>query len=323
MSPKPSRGLGRGLDALFPQSETAPRHEPGAGPPAKNAPPPSGADSTANTPPHGPANATNAADVFRCGVERLKPMRGQPRQHFDEAALEELSISIKNHGLIEPLVVRHVPGQNEFEIIAGERRWRAAQKAGLHEVLVVVREASSPEAFELALIENAQREDLDPIEFAEALERLVEERAYTQEALATRVGKERSTVANAMRLLKLPGGVRSLVAQKKLSEGHARALLGLPDVGTMQRLADKIVSKGLSVRQTEAIVKAAKRGAKGDPSGDPGPGPGKTAGVRDLEHRLTRKLGARCEVRDRSGKGQVLIHYTSLDELDRLIEELL
>jgi ParB family transcriptional regulator, chromosome partitioning protein len=264
----------------------------------------------------------SANDVFRCGVEKLKPMRGQPRQHFDPTALEELATSIKNHGLIEPLVVRQVPGQDEFEIIAGERRWRAAQKAGLLEVLVVVREASSPEAFELALIENAQREDLDPIEFAEALERLVEERGYTQEALATQVGKERSTVANAMRLLKLPGSVRALVAQKKLSEGHARALLGLPDVTTMQRLAEKIVSKGLSVRQTEAIVKAAKRAASGDSPASPGAGK-KSAGTRDLEHRLTRKLGARCEVRDRAGKGELLIHYSSLDELDRLIEELL
>ncbi len=317
MSPKPARGLGRGLDALFPQSETAPRRDSGTAP---STPAPGG------TPPGttGKPGTTAAPDVFRCGIEKLKPMRGQPRQHFDPTALEELATSIKEHGLIEPLVVRQVAGQDEFEIIAGERRWRAAQKAGLLELLVIVREASSPEAFELALIENAQREDLDPIEFAEALERLVEERGYTQEALATRVGKERSTVANAMRLLKLPGGVRTLVAQKKLSEGHARALLGLPDVATMQRLAEKIVGKGLSVRQTEAIVKAAKRATSGDSSGDSSPHPGKkSAGVRDLEHRLARKLGARCEVRDRSGKGELRIHYSSLDELDRLIEELL
>ena len=315
MSPKPARGLGRGLDALFPQSETAPRRESSAAPSASA---PGGTS--------GRSGQTSAPDVFRCGIEKLKPMRGQPRQHFDPAALEELATSINAHGLIEPLVVRQVAGQDQFEIIAGERRWRAAQKAGLLELLVIVREASSPEAFELALIENAQREDLDPIEFAEALERLVEERGYTQEALATRVGKDRSTVANAMRLLKLPGGVRALVAQKKLSEGHARALLGLPDVATMQRLAEKIARKGLSVRQTEAIVKAAKRAASGEASGaspsDLGPGK-KSAGVRDLELRLARKLGARCEVRDRSGKGELHIHYSSLDELDRLIEELL
>ncbi len=293
----PMRGLGRGLDALMP---------------ARPPPRPSG-----DTPNYGDNN------VFSCAIDKIVPQTGQPRRHFDSDKLDELAQSLKDHGLLEPLVVRRRAGTDQFELIAGERRWRAAQRAGIMSVLVVVRDVSAHDAFELALVENVQREDLDPIEFAEALDRLLRDHAYTQETLARRVGKDRSTIANALRLLKLPEKVRDLVVQGELSEGHARALLGAPDERATAQLAEKVIRGHLSVRQTEEMVRDAKRSS--DPK-KPGGKPGtnaKSASVRDLEQRLMRHLGTRCEVRDRQGKGEIVVHYASLDELDRLLEVLL
>jgi ParB family chromosome partitioning protein len=222
--------------------------------------------------------------------------------------------------LLEPLVVRRISSTDRFEIIAGERRWRAAQKAGLREVLVVVRDVSSKDAFELALIENIQREDLDAIEFAEALQRLVDEHGYTQDSLAQRVGKDRSTIANALRLLKLPSNVRERVVGGELSEGHARALLGAPDQQTLVALAEKVVRGHLNVRQTEELVRNLKRDKQHESKSDSS---SKSASVRDLEVRLSRHLGTRCEVVDQAGKGRIIVHYNSLEELDRLLEVLL
>ena len=289
---KPARGLGRGLDALFPARPAAPPA------PAHN------------------SGSYGEGNVFTCPVEKIKPQRGQPRSHIDVQALEELAQSIREHGIIEPLVVRR-RGTDEFEIIAGERRWRAAQKAGLCEVLVVVRDVSDKDAFELALIENIQRADLNPIELAEAFDRLMRDLAYTQESLATRIGKDRSTIANALRLLRLPERVRKLVIVGDLSEGHARALLGAPDELSLATLADKVIAGRLSVRQTEALVRTAKANAGQSAKG--GRKSSKSAATRDLELRLERKLGTKCEVRDRDGKGEISVKYSSLDELDRLL----
>ncbi|MBX3129598.1 MAG: ParB/RepB/Spo0J family partition protein [Polyangiaceae bacterium] len=290
---KPPRGLGRGLDALLAVK---------------------GPTATATA----PATSYGEGNVFLCAVEKIRPQKGQPRQHIDELKLEELADSIREHGIIEPLVVRR-RGHDAFELIAGERRWRAAQRAGLREVLVVVRDVSEQSAFELALIENIQRADLDPIEFAEALDRLVRDHGYTQDTVAKRVGKDRSTVANALRLLKLPGHVRKLVIGGVLSEGHGRALLGAADELAMTHLADKVVKGRLNVRQTEALVRASKKAADGKEAGRGG----KTAAVRDLEHRLEKRFGTRCQVHDREGRGELSIQYSSLDELDRLLELLL
>lgn len=288
----PKRALGRGLDALLPAA----------------APPTS-------------SGATYAdKSVFTCPVERIVPQKGQPRQHFDEAQLEELASSIRENGIIEPIVVRRVPGASDrFEIIAGERRWRAAQRAGLKEVLVVVKDVSPKQAFELALVENVQRADLDPIEVAEAYDRLVREHGYTQEALAERVGKDRTTVANAVRLLKLPARIRHLVVSRELSEGHARALLGAPDEKAMSDIADKAVRGRLPVRKVEALVRQAKDRAAGKKDEKGPAAPGKSSAVRDLEARLMRRLGTKVEVRDHGGSGELAIAYASLDELDRLL----
>jgi ParB family chromosome partitioning protein len=290
---KPHRGLGRGLDALLPVAAPPPR--------------------APSAPSYGDGN------VFQCALEKIVPQKHQPRQHFDGEALEELAQSLREHGLIEPLVVRRREGSDVFEIVAGERRWRAAQRAGLRDVTVVVRDVSTKEAFELALIENVQREDLDAIEFAEALQRLVDEHGYTQESLAQRLGKDRSTITNALRLLKLPDAVRAKVIEGELSEGHARALLGAPDDATLAALAERVLKGRLNVRQTEALVRAAKKPSGKGKTGAAARGD-KSASVRDLELRLERKLGTRCEVRDKDGKGEIVVKYSSFDELDRILD---
>jgi ParB family chromosome partitioning protein len=285
------RALGRGLDALLP---VAPAAAPGYG----------------------------DKSVFTCPLEKIVPQKGQPRQHFDARKLDELAQSIREHGLVEPLVVRRMPGGGDkLELVAGERRWRALQRAGMREALVVVKEVSAKEAFELALIENVQREDLNPIELAEAFDRLVREHGYTQEALAERLGKDRTTIANGLRLLKLPQRVRDKVVEGVLTEGHARALLGVGDAAAIEELAERVLRAGLSVRATEALVRSrTKEKAKGDGRGEKD---GKSASVRDLEARLTRGLGTRVEVRDRGNKGEIAIPYADLDALDRIIDKLL
>ena len=278
------KGLGRGLDALL-----AVTPKPTAG---------------------------EAHGLFLCPLERIIPQKGQPRQHFDETRLAELAASIGEHGVIEPLVVRRAPGGGErYELIAGERRWRAAQRAGLREVPVVVKDVSSLQAFELALVENVQRADLDPIELAEALDRLLREHGYTHEKLASVLQKDRSTVTNALRLLKLPPRVRSLVVDGRLSEGHARALLGAETEKAIDAIAEKVVAGKLSVRQTEELVRAAKAPPKPNAKAPAT----KSLAVKDLEGRLSRRLGTRVEVRDRKGKGEVVVSYGSLDELDRVL----
>lgn len=297
---KQQRGLGRGLDALLPA----------AGPPRR---PESG---------NQPASSERGVygdSVFSCPLEKIVPQKGQPRRHFDSQSLDELAASIKLHGLLEPLVVRR-QGPDQFELIAGERRWRACQRAGLREALVVVHEVSSVQAFELAIIENVQREDLDPIELAEALDRLIQEHGYTQERLAERLGKDRSTIANSLRLLRLPEEIRMRIVSGELSEGHGRALLGLDDPKKIAEVAQKVVVGRLSVRQTEDLVRRDKtRGPKKTSSDDKI----KSASTKDLEKRLERKLGTRVDVRDKDGKGDLVVHYSSLDELDRILELIL
>jgi ParB family transcriptional regulator, chromosome partitioning protein len=281
------RALGRGLDALLPAAPAA--------------------------------QAYGDKNVFVCPLEKIVPQKGQPRQHFDAQKLEELAASIREHGLVEPLVVRRLPGSEKLELVAGERRWRALQRAGLHEALVVVKDVSARDAFELALIENVQREDLNPIELAEAFERLVREHGYTQDALADRLGKDRSTVANALRLLKLPARVRAKVIAGELSEGHARALLGAGDGALIEELTDRVLRGRLSVRATEALVrsKTKKRTANGSAQTE------RSASVRDLETRLTRALGTKVEVRDSGNRGEIAIPYSDLDALDRVLAKLL
>jgi ParB family chromosome partitioning protein len=249
-------------------------------------------------------------------VEAVERNPKQPRKRFEEQALEELAASIRTHGIVEPILVRRDGGK--YRILAGERRWRAAQRAGLKEVPAVVREASEREAFELALVENLQREDLNAIEEAEAYEVLLDDHGLTQEAIAERVGKDRSTVANALRLLKLPGEVRDLVKDGKLDMGHARALLGLEGEEAIRRAAARVVREGLSVRATEALVRQLTRKEK------PGSqAPSETPALRALATRLQRRLGARCRVLPKSAvAGKLEVEYTSLAELDGILAKI-
>lgn len=263
-----------------------------------------------------PKARADGAQGFTLPIEDVHPNRAQPRSRFDDAKLDELAASIREVGILEPILVRK-RAQGGHEIIAGERRWRAAQRAGLKDVPVFVRELGTEQAFEAALIENLQREDLNPIETARAFQRLVDDHKMTQETVASRVGKDRSTIANALRLLKLPDAVLDAIEDGRLSEGHGRALLGAPDASSMRSLAAQAIAKGWSVRETERHVRGL---AKGKKDGAP---PVKNANLRDLENRLSKSLGARVSVDDKKGKGSVVIRYTSHDELDRILEHLL
>jgi ParB family chromosome partitioning protein len=290
-APEKRRALGRGLDALLPTAPSAP-----------------------------PAYGDKS--VFVCPIEKLSPQKGQPRQHFDAARIDELAQTIQEHGLLEPLVVRRMAGQDRFEIIAGERRWRALQKAGIHEALVVVKDVSPASAFELALIENVQREDLNPIELAESIDRLMRESGYTQESLAARLGKDRVTITNTLRLLKLPPRIRVKIVTGELSEGHGRALLGAHDGDAMEQIAEKVIRGRLSVRATEALVRSTAGKKNKAKNGAPAKSD-KSSAVRDLEQRLTRALGTKVEVRDAGNKGEIAIPYADLDQLDRVLSKLL
>jgi ParB family transcriptional regulator, chromosome partitioning protein len=250
---------------------------------------------------------------FQCPIDSITPNPHQPRQHFSPHELEEMAASVKEMGIITPLLVSRIQGG--FQLIAGERRWRAAQKAGLDRVPVVVRDATPVEALELALIENIHRTDLNPIEEAAAYHNLLEQTQLTQEELANRLGKDRSSITNLLRLLRLPSAIQQDVIDGRLSMAHARVLAGLKDQQALKSLRDAIVRKGLSVRQAEALAKKGKSPSpprKGSSSADPY--------LQSLEDRLKRSLGTKVEIKTRGGKGQIMVHFYSDDELDRLID---
>jgi len=270
-----------------------------------------------NAPAPAPAAALAAGRAFlSLPIEAVERSPEQPRKRFDEARLEELAISIREHGIVEPILVRR-HGQ-KYRIVAGERRWRAAQRAGLKEVPALVREASDAQAFELALVENIQRADLNAIEEAEAYQVLVDEHGLTQEQVAERVGKERSTVANALRLLKLPEDVRDAVREARLEMGHARALLGLDGAEAIRRAAARVLREKLSVRATEALVRELSGGSSAKKP--TGASDGDSPAVRALVNRLQRRLGCRCRVVPKTEvTGRLELEYTSLEELDGIL----
>jgi len=284
---KHKRALGRGLSALIPQAAPAPAAAPAEAP---------------------------KAGVLKLPIEAIQRDTAQPRRYFDETKLAELTESIKAQGLLQPVLVRK-DGQG-YKLIAGERRWRAAQAAGLHEVPAIVREVTEGQAFELALVENLQRSDLNPMEEAEGYQRLVEEFKLTQEQVSQRVGKERSTVANALRLLGLPDDVKALVAEGALSMGHARALLGVPRLPELQALASRVVEQKLSVRDTEKLVQQ-KRPTKKEPAKASKQSPQ----VKALVEELQRLLGTKVRLSEKGqGKGTLEVDFFSYDDLDRLLK---
>ncbi len=296
MSPPAQKrqALGKGLGALIPQKRAA------------------------------PAEGERRTGALNVPIEDVRPNRHQPRKTFDDATLGELAESIREHGLMQPILVRK-RGQN-FEIIAGERRWRACQKAGLKEISVIVKDLADSEVFEWALIENIQREDLNPIEEAEAYRRLLDNTGMKQEQLALRVSKDRSTIANSLRLLKLPDEVRRQVIAGALSMGHARALLSLESADEMVKMARDVVKRGLSVREVERAVRSSRNKAPGDDADDApdpfGQVPGGAPAAQRASDELTRVLGAKVRIRPSGPKGKIEIDYSSPDELIRLVEQM-
>src|SRR5687767_13888971 len=253
-------------------------------------------------------------------VDQISPNEHQPRHRFEDARLDELAQSIKANGVIQPIVVRKVDGG--YRIIAGERRWRAAQRAGLTRVPVVIKEVaagSDAQLLEMALIENIQREDLNPIDQAAAYEKLSTEFRMTQEEIAAAVGKDRSSVANHMRLLKLPQEVRAEVAAGRLSMGHARALLATADEGSQRHIAREVVARHLSVRETEAMVKRAGREVVASQQRGPVVSDVHT---RAAEEKLRMALGARVRINRRGKGGRIEVDFANEDELQRLFEHL-
>jgi ParB family chromosome partitioning protein len=251
---------------------------------------------------------------FSCPIEEIRPNKEQPRKTFINAKLEELAASIKEKGIIQPLVVLRRDGH--YELIAGERRWRAAQKAGLREVPVVIQDVSEDTALEMALIENIQREDLNAVEEAEAYHALLERFSLSQEELAKRVGKERSTIANALRLLRLPVEIKRDVAEERISMGHARALLTLESAEEQKAARDEIVAKRLSVREAEALVKRKKTQVEPKEKKQQA----EDADHLDLMERIQRHFGAKVALK-RSGRGGKLeISFADQDELSRIVD---
>jgi len=252
----------------------------------------------------------------RAPVEHLRPNARNPRSHFSDAELDELAASIRERGIIQPIVVRTVRGlADAYEIIAGERRWRAAQRAGLHDVPIVVHEASDAEALELAIVENVQRADLDPIEEATGYQRLATEFGYSQEDIAKIVGKSRPHVANTIRLLKLSDKIKGYIHAGKLTGGHARMLVGQPNA---EELAEQIVAQGLNVRQVEAMA----REVSTRPKTARKPKPGKDADTLAMEKRLSNALGLVVTIDHKGEAGTVHIAYRDLDQLDEVIRRL-
>ena len=254
-------------------------------------------------------------NYFLCPIEQIRPNRNQPRKQFAQDKLEELALSIREKGIIQPLVVTKKDGY--YEIIAGERRWRASQKAGLRELPVVIREASEDAVMELALIENIQREDLNAIEEAQAYKSLVEHFGISQDEVAKRVGKNRTTVTNALRLLRLPDEIQKDVVEERLTMGHARALLGLENEELVQKARHEILHRMLSVRATEELVNKLKRGVRvaQKPARQP------DLLMVSLEEQLQKQFQTRIAIRrNGAGKGALEIHFNSSDELTRIID---
>jgi len=253
-------------------------------------------------------------------INRILPNAQQPRKNFDEDALNELTDSIRAHGVIQPIVVQPLP-DSFFQIIAGERRWRASQRAGLLRMPAVIREIGAESSLEIALIENLQREDLNPIEEALAFEKLIVDLGLTQEEVANRVDKSRATITNMLRLLRLPKEVQLWIGENKLSTGHAKALLSLPEPGAILDAARKIIQGTFSVRQAEALVnRYLKSGEKKvSPGGDDALDPNVTAAI----HALELALGTKVTIQETGGKGRIELHFFSFEEMNRLYEGLI
>ncbi len=293
-------GLGRGMDALIPKPE---------------------GNSALNAFTAFPGLGADNAHIYQLPLEKIHPLNGQPRRNFAEEALKKLADSIKQDGVIQPVVVRKK--DNEYELIAGERRWRAAGIAGLKNIPAIIKELSDEDSFTIALVENIQRQDLTPLEEARAYEKLLKEYNLTQEQLAARVGKERSTIANTLRLLQLPAEIMPLVDGGAISAGHARAILSLSSPKSQKALAERVLDEHLSVRQAENIARLQK--SKTPRSSTPAVKEAENRSVpnsRDLASRWQKALNCKVALKDKKGQGIIELHYGSYEELAALTEKI-
>ncbi len=295
-------GLGRGLNALF--GDVA-------------------AEAPVLATPGGAAKAAPAASgdaVQHVAIGSIRPLPGQPRRHFDENAIAELADSIGLRGLLQPIIVRRSPDGDGYQLVAGERRWRAAQRAGLHQIPALVRDLDDAATYEIALVENIQRQDLNAIEEAGAYRRLIDDFGHNQEALAKLVGKSRSHVANLMRLLDLPEPVQALVGDGSLAMGHARALIGAADA---EAIARRVVKDGLSVRAVETLVRAEKGGGRKAPLEYKSVDGGRDPDIVAVERHLSELLGIGVAIQYAGGgKGALTLKFGSLDQLDMICQRL-
>lgn len=271
-------GLGKGLDALFQDNTTE-----------------------------------DAGAVNMLSLGEIEPNRGQPRKQFDNAALTELADSIREHGVLQPLVVRPLPG-GTYQLVAGERRWRASRMAGLTQVPVIIREMTDAQAMEIALVENLQREDLNPLEEAHGYKELMDRFELTQEQVAARVGKSRPVVTNALRLLGLPGPVMAMVQSGQISAGHGRALLAFEETALIKEVAQQVVAKGLSVRQVEQLAKEHKK-AKDKPAKKPIKNAWNNAYFTEVQIALSHSLSRKVKVEGDGSKGQLVIEFYDEEDL--------
>lgn len=285
-------GLGKGLGALIP-SDVAPSSA---------------------------AGLAARPGIEEVPINQIDPNPYQPRNRFDEESLAGLTASIRELGVLQPILVRHV-SENRYAIIAGERRWRAAKRAGLQFIPVIVRQVNDELTLQHALVENLHRDDLNPLEEAAAYQQLVEDFDLTQEEVAHKVGKSRSAVANLLRLFQLPPQVQRLVAEGRVSAGHAKALLGTPDRAFQESLARRVATDGLSVRDTEEAVRK-RNGLAGSPSGSSGPSAGRTKlrapGLLELEELLAEQLDTRVSINVGPKRGRVVIEFADLEDLERI-----
>lgn len=295
-------GLGKGLGALIPEPEPVPIVEDGA---------------------EAPASGHEQGGVLRLPLGRIEPNPEQPRKTFSDESIAELADSIKRHGLIQPIIVETIEG-DKYRIVAGERRWRAATVAGLREIPVIVQSFSPERRFEIALIENVQREDLNPVEEAEAYRALMELTACTQEEVADKVGKSRPAVANALRLLRLPPSALEALKNGRISAGHARALLSVQEPNSRELLLARLIDEGLSVRQAEAAAQDLNRGEKNGTarivSAGSRPPEKREVEIVELEQRLIGAFGTKVAVKGDSRKGSIVIDYYSLEDLERIMD---
>ena len=304
-APKKAKGVGKGLDALFGDVEVTPVKSADKKESSKQAK----ADTAAKK-----SDETEASQggVLYIDINDIKPNTGQPRKHFDEEKLEELASSIQQHGLIQPIVLRKL--KTGYEIVAGERRWRACRIVGLKEVPCIVKELTDEENMLLAIIENMQREDLNPIEEAEGLKQMIDTYGLTQEQVSYSVGKSRPYITNSLRLLKLPEEVRTLTASGEISVGHAKALAAVKDRDKQITLAKKTAKDGLSVRQIELMAKETKAPARKAPKVK------KSADEKKIEEDMKNALGTKVNLNRKGKKGKIEIEFYSDEELERLIE---